>query len=95
LKVSAYSFFSLHCNIRSLAANHDKYIIKSTYSKSNYDLEPLWIEIEFVNQSNIICGVIYRHFSSNLNNFMDYCPIKKINSAYLWVILTLIYSHLY
>ena len=37
--------------------------------------------MESANQSNIICGVIYRHPSSNLANFMDYInsTIESIN----------------
>ena len=135
------AFSALHCNIRSLAANHDnflhliselshkfpliglsetkisidkepipninipgytfisepshsnaggvafyindnlKFFIKSNYTKSTYDFEALWIEIDFANQSNIICGVIYRHPSGNLDNFMDYInsTIESIN----------------
>ena len=121
---------ALHCNIRSLAANHDnflhliselsykfsliglsetklsidielisnidipgynfisepnhsnaggvafyindnlKYIIKSKYTKSTYDFEALWIEIESANQSNIICGVIYRQVHADVTVYI-------------------------
>lgn len=134
-------FSALHCNVRSLAANHDnflpliselsykfpliglsetkiqidqelisninipgytfisegnhlnaggvafyindnlKYVIKSKYTKATYDFEALWIEIESTNQLNIICGVIYRYPSSNLDNFLEYITlsIESIN----------------
>ena len=38
--------------------NSLKDIIKSKYTKSTYDFEALWIEIEFTNQLNITCGLM-------------------------------------
>ena len=41
-------------------------------STKTLDYEALWIEISMTNQSNILCGVTYRHPSGNLENFLDY-----------------------
>ena len=55
------------------------------------DFECLWIEIHCTNQTNTICSVIYRHPSSNLENFTDYLTscIDKVSiaraQALLWV----------
>ena len=41
----------------------------------------LWVEIESDLNSNMICGVVYRHPSSNLETFLNksYLVIGKIN----------------
>ena len=41
----------------------------------------LWVEIESDRNSNMICGVVYRHPSSNLETFLNkfYSVIGKIN----------------
>ena len=38
---------------------------------SNEAFQALWIELQFVKQSNIICGVIYRQHNS-VEHFLDY-----------------------
>ena len=83
IDIPGYNFISepSHSNAGGVAFyinDNLKYIIKLKYTKSTYDFEALWIEIESVNQSNIICGVTY---SSNLDNFMDYInsTIESIN----------------
>ena len=85
LNIPGYDLISgpSHSNAGGVAfyiRNNFKYI-KSQLTKSTYDFETLWIEIDFGNQSNLICGVIYRHPSSNLDNFMDYInsTIERIN----------------
>ena len=36
------------------------------------DFEALWIEINFKNQPNLICGVVYRHQNGDVDKFMEY-----------------------
>ena len=36
------------------------------------DFESLWIELDTPNQRNIVCGVVYRHPNSNLDNTLNY-----------------------
>jgi hypothetical protein len=50
-------------------------------SVSILDYEAIWIEIHSNMKQNLICGVIYRHPSSNLDSFMTYLDgaIDKIN----------------
>ena len=86
INIPGYTFISepSHSNAGRVAFyinDNLKYIIKSKYTKSTYDFEALWIEIEFTHQSNIICGVIYGHPSGNLDNFLDYInsTIESIN----------------
>ena len=86
INIPGYTFISepSHFNAGGVAFyinDNLKYIIKSNYTKSTYDFEALWIEIDFTTQSNIICGVIYRHPCGNLDNFMDYInsTIESIN----------------
>ena len=64
INISGYAFISepSHSNAGGVAFyinDNLEYIIKSKYTESTYDFEALWIEIEFTNQSNIICGVIF------------------------------------
>ena len=86
INIPAYTFISepSHSNAGGVAFHINdnlKHTIKSKYTKPAYDFEAIWIEIEFANQSNIICGVIYRPPSSNLDNFKDYInsTIESIN----------------
>ena len=48
------------------------YSILSGFTTTGEDFEALWIEIKVNGQSNLICGVVYRHPNSNLDNFMSY-----------------------
>ena len=48
------------------------YTIRSEPTTSNPNLEALWIEILEEGQPNLICGIVYRHPNSKLDNFMDY-----------------------
>ena len=63
INIPGYTFISepSHSNAGVAYYINDnlKYIIKSNYTKSTYDFEALWIEIDFANQSNIICGVYH------------------------------------
>ena len=52
--------------------NDFKYIIRTEFTKSSYHLEALWLEIDFHNPPKVLCGIIYRHPNSNLDNFIDY-----------------------
>ena len=57
------------------------YSILSDLTTTEDDFEALWIEINVDGQSNIICGVVYRHPNGNLDNFMSYISrtIEHIN----------------
>ena len=48
------------------------YSILSNFTTTEPDFEALWIEINVDGQSNLICGVVYRHPNSNLDNFITY-----------------------
>ena len=50
-------------------------------TSSTSESEMLWVEIESDLDSNMICGVVYRHPSSNLETFLNnfYSVIGKIN----------------
>ena len=52
--------------------NNYRYTIRSELTTSNPNLEALWIEILAEGQPNLICGIVYRHPYSKLDNFMDY-----------------------
>ena len=57
------------------------FTVLSELSVTKVDFEALWIEINCDGQSNLICGVVYRHPNGNLDNFMDYMnkTIEKIH----------------
>ena len=48
------------------------YSTREDLSMVTMDFETLWIEIQSDLHHNIICGVVYRHPNSNMDNFMDY-----------------------
>ena len=53
--------------------NDLSYIIRNDFSISNPDFQSLWIEIQSKTNSNMICGVIYRHPNiSKLETFKNY-----------------------
>ena len=52
--------------------NNLTYSILSNFTTTESDFEALWIEINVKGQSNLICGVVYRHPNSNFDNFMIY-----------------------
>ena len=60
------------------------YSILSGFTTTGEDFEALWIEIKVNGQSNLICGVVYRHPNSNLDNFMSYInnTIEHIHLQY-------------
>ena len=41
-------------------------------SETTVDYEALWIDIQNTYSPNILCGIIYRHPSGNLDNFLKY-----------------------
>ena len=57
------------------------FIIRSDISSSEPEFETLWVEFHSKNQSNLLCGIIYRHPSSNSENFLNYfnSTIEKIH----------------
>ena len=53
--------------------NDLSYIIRNDFSITNPDFQSLWIEIQSKTNSNMICGVIYRHPNiSKLETFKNY-----------------------
>ena len=52
--------------------NNLTYSILSNFTTTESDFEALWIEINVKGQSNLICGVVYRHPNSNFDNFIIY-----------------------
>ena len=67
--------------VRFYIKNNFNYVIRSEFTLSDSNYEALWIEIQLVGQSNIICAVLYRHPNGNLDNFMNYVnsTIEKIH----------------
>ena len=61
--------------------NNLTFAVLSELSVTEADFEALWIEINCDGQSNLICGVVYRHSNGNLDNFMDYInkTIEKVH----------------
>ena len=61
--------------------NSLQYHLRSEFTCSTPDFEALWIEIHADGQQNLLCGVIYRHPNSNLDNFLEYISLttEKIN----------------
>ena len=57
------------------------YSIRYDITISNNDFEGISIEVITTGQPTILCGVLYRHPTSNLDNFMNYInsTIEKIN----------------
>ena len=58
-----------------------QYSVRHDLTSSTDESEMLWVEIESDLNSNMICGVVYRHPSSNLETFLNkfYSVIGKIN----------------
>ena len=58
-----------------------QYSVRYDLTSSTDESEMLWVEIESDLNSNMICGVVYRHPSSNLETFLNkfYSVIGKIN----------------
>ncbi len=59
-------------------SNNTNYSIREDLSKVTNDFEALWIEMQSDHlQHNIICGVVYRHPNSNIDNFIDYISVTS------------------
>ena len=58
-----------------------QYSVRHDLTSSTDESEMLWVEIESDRNSNMICGVVYRHPSSNLETFLNkfYSVVGKIN----------------
>ena len=61
--------------------NGIEYSVRHYLTSSTDESEMLWVEIESDLTSNMICGVVYQHPSSNLETFLNnfYSVIGKIN----------------
>ena len=53
-------------------AKEMNYTVCLDLSVSTVDYEALWIEINFNNQPNLVCGVMYRHPNGDIDKFMEY-----------------------
>ena len=81
-----YSFYSQPSTQRAggvglFIKNDMKFSVRHDLTSCSDESEVLWIEIESDLDSNLLCGVVYRHPSSNLENFLNkfYSVIGKIN----------------
>ena len=54
-----------------------QYSVRHDLTSSTDESEMLWVEIDSDLNSNMICGVVYRHSSSNLQTFRN-----KFNSVF-------------
>ena len=61
--------------------NNLNFKIRNDLKASHREFEALWIEIDNLGQSNMICGIIYRHPNGNLEHFLKYLDstIDKIH----------------
>jgi exonuclease III len=55
--------------------------IRDDITETNSNFEALWIEIDNKSKSNLVCGVIYRHPKSDIDEFMKYLnsTVEKIH----------------
>lgn len=74
-----------------------KFTIREDLSSVSQESESLWIEINNNNTKNIICGVIYRHPSTNLELFFDqFYPVLDIliknNKIHEFLVILVLFS---
>ena len=90
LDLPGYSFLSQSTTLRAggvglYIKNGIQYSVKNDLTSSTDESEMLWVEIESDLNSNnygtVVCGVVYRHPSSNLETFLNnfYSLFGKIN----------------
>ena len=58
-----------------------KHTLRIDLTVTKNEFEALWVEVQNDSQHNMLCGIIYRHPSSNLDIFQDYISssIEKIH----------------
>ena len=61
--------------------NSLSYKLRTDLTTTKDEFEALWIELQNKGKTNVICGVIYRHPSGNLDTFLGYLNsgIEKIS----------------
>ena len=61
--------------------NSLSYMLRTDLTTTKDEFEALWIELQNKGKTNVICGVIYRHPSGNLDTFLGYLNsgIEKIS----------------
>ena len=61
--------------------NSISYKLRTDLTTTKDEFEALWIELQNKGKTNVICGVIYRHPSGNLDTFLGYLNsgIEKIS----------------
>ena len=74
--INGYNFIHNHSltnagGVGFFIRNNLRVKIRKNLTKSAIHSEMLWIEITRSNESNLICGVIYRHPNGDLNDFME------------------------
>ena len=86
LDLPGYSFLSQPTTQRAggvglYIRNGIQFSVRHDLTSSTGESEMLWVEIESDLDSNMICGVVYRHPSSNLETFLNnfYSVIGKIS----------------
>ena len=73
VKKKWYTLFTDYGGIGFYIRNDLSYIIRNDFSTYNPDFQSLWIEIQSKTNSNMICGVIYRHPNiSKFETFKNY-----------------------
>ena len=76
ISIPGYRFVSQHSlsNARGVGFyihENIKFNIRSALSVTNTEHESLWIEIDCKNNKNILCGIYYRHPSTNHELFLE------------------------
>ena len=56
--------------------DHLNFTIQTDLTVTNLDFEVLWVEIIIHGQPNVLCGIIYRHSSGDMDNFVNYISTK-------------------
>lgn len=58
--------------VRFFLSDNIKFKTRSDLSSVTKDFETLWVEMINSRERNMLCGVIYRHPRSKIDNFMTY-----------------------
>jgi len=85
--IPGYNFFSQPSESNAggvgfYISNKIPCFIRNDISGSQIEFECLWIEIQCDLNHNIVCGVVYRHPHSNIDQFIEYLnnTIEKLNN---------------
>ena len=89
--------FDFFCDL-----NEAKFNIRTDISITTNNFEAMWIEVHNDFSRDMICGVLYQHPNSNVQNFIDYLStttdkIQRDNKHFkcllsLWIIIVQLLS---